>query len=368
MNHDWIAHSQWLGTPVIAWVVAGVAALLGYAIAQVAALFLKKQLHKLATRTQRHGLHVATDVVDATHGWLLLLIAIVVALDFLQLGHTAAQVQHVRRALHLLTWALVGMQLAFWTSRLLVAWMNRAADRIGPKSVNPVMLGVLRWVATFLVWATLLLVVLSEAHVNITAFVASLGIGGVAVALALQNILGDMFASVVIGLDKPFEVGDYIGFDTVEGTVTKVGIKSTRLRSLTGEELVISNSVLLKTTLHNYSRRRERRVLFTIRLPFDTPHDKLPAVVERVRSIIAAETPVRFDRGYLTGFGAYGLDFEFVYYVLAPEYAVYTTIQQRINLAMLAAWRELGVALAVPGGAVQVSTTSAPGTLTTPSA
>jgi small-conductance mechanosensitive channel len=210
------------------------------------------------------------------------------------------------------------------------------------------MLGVLTWAVQFCVWVTLALALLAAGGVNITAFVASLGVGGVAVALALQNVLGDLFASISIGLDKPFEVGEYIAFDTDQGTVTKVGIKSTRIRSLSGEELAISNSVLLKNLIHNYSRMKQRRVVFNFRLPFDTPREKIPEVVARVRGFIEREKPTRFDRGYLSGFGDYGLDFEFVYYVLDPAYNTFVEIQQRINLAMLDAWHELGSEFAVP--------------------
>ena len=169
-----------------------------------------------------------------------------------------------------------------------------------------------------------------------------------AVALALQNVLGDLFASISIGLDKPFVVGEFIAFGTEQGTVTKVGIKSTRIQSLSGEEMAISNSVLLKELIHNHSRRRERRIVFTFRLPFDTARDKIPTAIERVRGFIEAEKPTRFDRGYLSGFGDWGLDFEFVYYVLDPSYNVFVEIQQRINLKMLEAWGELGIEFAVP--------------------
>ncbi|HJR09875.1 MAG TPA: mechanosensitive ion channel family protein [Rhodanobacteraceae bacterium] len=360
---DWLLHGQWFGNPALAWVIAGACALLGYLVVHSVALFLNARLSKLALRTQRQGLYVAADVAAATRGWLLLLIAIVVAVDFLHFGHTAEQTGHVRRALYLLTCVLVGMQLAFWVSRLLASWLNRSASRDGARPVNPVMLGVLTWVVQFVVWVTLILVLLNQGGINITAFVASLGVGGVAVALALQNVLGDLFASISIGLDKPFEVGDSIAFDSGQGTVTKVGIKSTRIQSLSGEELAVSNSVLLKSLIHNYSRMKQRRVVFNFRLPFDTPRDKLPTVVERVRSFIEREKPTRFDRGYLSGFGDYGLDFEFVYYVLDPGYNTFVEIQQRINLAMLEAWDELGIEFAVPARKVHAAAPAGDGTI-----
>ena len=348
MIPDWLLHGEWFGNSTLAWVIAGAGALVGYLVVHTVALVLESRLRKLAERTQRPGVRVAAAVVAATRGWLLLLIAIAIALDFLHFGKTPEEVHNAQRWLHLLTYAVVGFQGAFWVSALFVAWLQRSAERDGARPVNAVMLGVLTWAVQFVVWVTLVLALLAEGGVNITAFVASLGVGGVAVALALQNVLGDLFASISIGLDKPFEVGESIGFASGSGTVTKVGIKSTRIQSLSGEELAISNSVLLKDLIHNYSRMKQRRVVFNFRLPFDTPRAKIPEIVTRVRGFIEREHPTRFDRGYLSGFGDYGLDFEFVYYVLDPGYNTFVEIQQRINLAMLDAWHELGIEFAVP--------------------
>ncbi|MGH8144723.1 MAG: mechanosensitive ion channel family protein [Rhodanobacteraceae bacterium] len=351
--NDWLLHGEWMGNPVLSWVIAGAGALLGYIIAHSLVLFLKSRLRKLAERTHRDGFAVAAQVVQATRGWLLLLIAIVIALNFLHFGTAtpnteAAQHWTTQDWLHLLAYALVGIQIAFWISALLVAWLDRSSRRDGGEPANPVILGVLTWAVKFVVWITLVLALLAEGGVNITAFVASLGVGGVAVALALQNVLTDLFSSIAIGLDKPFEVGEFIAFGSDLGTVIKVGIKSTRIQSLSGEELAISNSVLLKNLIHNYSRRQERRIVFNFRLPFDTPRDKIPEAIARVRGFIESEKMTRFDRGYLSGFGESGLDFEFVYYVLDPDYNVFVEIQQRINLAMLDAWDELGIEFAVP--------------------
>ena len=340
MIRDWLLHGEWFGNSTLAWVIAGACALLGYLVAHSIALFLESRLSRLAERTQRPGLHVAARVVGATRGWLLLLIAIVIALDFLHFGNPAevAGKTHAWTTqgwLHLLTYALVGMQVALWIIALLVSLLRTSADRGGAHPANPVMLGVLTWAVQFCVWVT----------------------------LALQNVLTDLFSSIAIGLDKPFEVGEYIAFGTDQGTVTKVGIKSTRIQSLSGEELAVSNSVLLKNLIHNYSRMKQRRVVFNFRLPFDTPRAKIPEVVTRVRGFIERENPTRFDRGYLSGFGDYGVDFEFVYYVLDPAYNTFVEIQQRINLAILDAWDELGIEFAVPARKLHAPTSAGNGTI-----
>jgi small-conductance mechanosensitive channel len=199
---------------------------------------------------------------------------------------------------------------------------------------------------------TFLLALLTNAGVNITAFVASLGIGGIAVALALQNILGDLFASVAIGLDKPFEPGEFIAFGADMGTVRHVGVKSTRIASLSGEQLAVSNSQLLNQLIHNYSRMPERRVVFGFTVPYDTTREQLREITERTNAVIEAAQPVRFDRGHFTGFGADGFTFEFVYYMLDSSYTLYRDVQQRINHEIMDVLDSLGVRFAVPARAV----------------
>jgi small-conductance mechanosensitive channel len=209
------------------------------------------------------------------------------------------------------------------------------------------MLGILIWACQFVVWVTFLLAVLTNAGVNITAFVASLGLGGIAVALALQTILGDLFAAVSIGLDKPFEPGDFIAFGTVSGSVVKVGVKTTRIASQTGEQLAISNSQVLAQLVHNYSRMSERRIAFGFSVPFDTSRENLDAIVERTNAIISAAESVRFDRGHFTGFGTDGFTFEFVYFMLDSDYVLYRDVQQRMNEQIVDMLDELGVRVAV---------------------
>lgn len=356
MIRDWLLHGQWLGNSALAWVIAGACALAGYVLAHGIALFLRAHLDRLADRTHRPGLHIAAGVAGATRGWLLLLIAIAAALDFL---HFPPPVPHWRDQL---TFVLAGVQLALWIVALVIGWLDRTTTGDNARNPNPVMVGVLRWAVQFAIWVTLLLAVLANGGVHITAFVASLGVGGVAVALALQNVLTDLFSSIAIGLDKPFVVGEFIAFGSDLGTVTKVGIKSTRIQSLSGEELAISNSELLKNLIHNYSRMRERRVVFRFRLPFDTARDKLPEAVSRIRGFIQDEPNTRFDRGHLASFGDNGLEFEFVYYVLDPSYNVYMDIQQRIDLKMLAAFDELDIRPGVPARTLHIASMNIPGT------
>jgi small-conductance mechanosensitive channel len=190
--------------------------------------------------------------------------------------------------------------------------------------------------------------------VEITTLVASLGIGGIAVAMAVQNILADLFASLSIVLDKPFVIGDFIIVDNHLGSVEYIGLKTTRLRSLSGEQLIFSNSDLLKSRIRNYKRMAERRVVFSVSVVYHTPADKLKKIPAEIRSIIASLDLVRFDRAHFQSFGESGLAFEVVYYVLSSDYNDYMDIQQEINLALYQYFEQEDIAFAFPTRTVHV--------------
>ncbi len=197
-------------------------------------------------------------------------------------------------------------------------------------------------------WSFILLLILENAGINITTLIASLGIGGIAVGLATQNILSDLFASLSILLDRPFEVGHFIIVDNMLGTVEKIGLKTTRLRSISGELLVFGNNDLLSSRIQNYANFRERRVVFSLGLTYDTPLEKLKKVPAMVRQIIDSIEQTRFDRAHFKEFGDFSLNFEIVYYVLNPDYTLYMDIQEKINLALFEAFEKEGLAFAYP--------------------
>ena len=183
---------------------------------------------------------------------------------------------------------------------------------------------------------------------NLTALLASLGIGGVAVALAMQNILGDLFASLAIALDRPFEVGDFIVIDAYMGTVEFVGLKTTRVRSLSGEQIILANTDLLKSRIRNFKRMTDRRATFNLNLDYGTPPEQLERIPEGIRRIIAARGRTRFDRAHFKAFGEAGLEFEVVYYVLDPDMNLYMDLQQAINLDLHRWFRAEGISFALP--------------------
>ena len=169
-----------------------------------------------------------------------------------------------------------------------------------------------------------------------------------AVALAVQNILGDLFASLSIVLDKPFVLGDFLIVDEHLGTVEYIGLKSTRLRSLWGEQIVFSNADLLKSRLRNFGRMFERRIVFPVGVTYQTPRDKLEAIPGIIREAIQAQEKTRFDRSHFKEFGDFSINFESVYYVLVPDYNLYMDIQQAINLQIHKRFEEEGIEFAYP--------------------
>lgn len=240
-------------------------------------------------------------------------------------------------------------QAGLWVSTALVAWLDRRRKlRMSEDRAVAGSIGILRFIARVAVWTMVLLLTLDNLGVDITALVAGLGIGGIAVALAVQNVLGDLLASLSIALDKPFVVGDFLIVGEHMGSVEHVGIKSTRLRSLTGEQIVMSNADLLASRVRNYGRMVERRVVFTLGVTYDTPRERLREIPPLLRRIIEEQADVRFDRAHFAKYGPHSLDFEVVYYVLGAEFNRYMDIQQDINFRIHEAFEALGVEFAFP--------------------
>src|SRR5690606_7194577 len=213
---------------------------------------------------------------------------------------------------------------------------------------NPVTLVITGLILRAIVWSVMLLSILANAGVNITALVASLGVGGIAIALAVQTILSDVFASLSIGFDKPFEIGDFVVFNDVAGTVEHIGLKTTRIRSLSGEQIVCGNAILLQQTLHNYKRMQTRRIVFTFGVASDTAPDKLRSVGDMVKQIITDVGETKFDRAHFLGFDRDRLTFEVVHIVNTADYNKYMDIQQEINIRILEGLNQQEIKLALP--------------------
>jgi small-conductance mechanosensitive channel len=200
----------------------------------------------------------------------------------------------------------------------------------------------------FIIWIIALIFLLDNLGIKITSIVAGLGIGGIAIALAAQAILGDLFSYFVIFFDRPFMVGDFIIVGDKVGAVEYIGIKTTRIRAISGEQLVFSNTDLTNSRVHNFKKMERRRVLFKLGVIYQTPYDKLKIIPELVRNIIEKLDDVTFDRGHFATYGDFSLNFEFVYYVNGSDYNKYMDIQQSINLNIFEKFEEQGIEFAYP--------------------
>ena len=330
------------------------AALASYLVMSVALRFARSAAVRISSHGSLHGAGSAAGVIGEILGGtsrrLMLLTALLIGIGTMHLGEPwEARVSHL--------WFLTLMlQAALWANRAVTLGLPRYFRRhAGEGAQASASSTLLSWALRTMLWAVALLAVLSNVGVNITALVASLGIGGVAVALAEQNILGDLFASLSIAIDKPFEVGDAIGVGAVSGTVEFVGLKTTRIRALGGEQIVMSNAELLKQTVSNYKRQATRRVAFTFAVSYDTSPDQAEAIPGIVRAMIEVESKVQFGRVHLKSLGDSALTFEVVYTVLDPDYDLFMDLQQKFNLQLMRELKTLGVRFAFPARTVHVT-------------
>ena len=241
------------------------------------------------------------------------------------------------------------IQAGYWGNGLVTFWLTRTVKRrLGDDAAAATSIAALGFVAKLILWAIIFLLALDNMGVDITTLVAGLGIAGVAVALGVQSIFKDAFASLSIIADKPFVIGDFIVVGDLSGTVERVGLKTTRVRSLSGELLIFANGDLLESRIRNYAQMAERRIAFPFGLAYDTP----TAVLEEVPAVVRAEIEkvpgVRFDRCHLKSFADSVVTYETVYFVLTANYAEYMDAQQTINLGILRAFEERKIRLAYP--------------------
>ena len=221
-------------------------------------------------------------------------------------------------------------------------------DKSSDKKYSESMLKALSMIIKVCLWVIALILVLSNLGINVTSLIASLGIGGIAIALALQGILSDMFSSFSIYIDKPFQIGDYITVGKDSGTVERIGLKSTRLRSLQGEELVISNQELTKARVSNFKRMEKRRVLVSLGVVYNTTQEQLRRIPGMVESIITKVDEVEYSRCHFKSYGDSSLNFELVYFVKTKEYSIYMDRKQEINLAIFEAFTKEKIEFAYP--------------------
>jgi small-conductance mechanosensitive channel len=334
-----------LGNPPIDWLYALGLGLLTFAALLFVRRLVTAQARKYATETELpRGVRLLSQLVAKTQIFPLLALSLIVGSKYLDLGRTPGRVTTI------VIVVMIALQVGIWLSTAVSFYLHEQQLHSRDKNSRTVTT-IVQFIANVLIWSLVLLGALSNLGINVTALVTGLGIGGIAVALAVQNILGDLLASVSIALDKPFEVGDFVNLDAgFMGAVEEIGIKSTRLRALSGEQIVVPNSEVMKARIRNMGRMRERRAVFTFGVTYDTPREQIEAVPAIVRGAIEelGQGRTRFDRAHFTTFGDSALNFEVVYFVTVPDYNVYMDVQQAVNLRLMREFEARGIRFAFP--------------------
>ncbi len=344
-----IIQRVFLGNTLQAW---GVALLITIIVTVLFLIFKKVIINRLtgyAKKTETKLDDLITEVLSGTKIILLIPLALYLGLQVLTLP------KGLEDLIENVTIVALLLQTAFWGNRIIVFWLSHKIERKTEQDAAKVTnLYVLGFISRVALWSIIVLLALDNLGFNITTLIAGLGIGGIAVALAAQNILGDLFASLSIILDKPFLIGDFIIVDDKLGTVEYIGIKTTRIRSLSGEQIVFSNTDILNSRIRNYKRMYERRVVFGLGVTYQTPLEKLARIQSYIREIIESQDKVRFDRAHFKEYGDFALIFEIVYYVRVPDYNAYMDTQQAINLAIFRRFQEEGIEFAYPTQSIYV--------------
>jgi small-conductance mechanosensitive channel len=338
-----------LNNPLQSWGVALVVAIgATAAMLFVRALVLRK-VNTLAPRTETRLDDIVADMLGSTY--VLFIFAIGIYLGSLYLELPDKQKLIVSRVA---ITALL-LQFAIWGDTGLRAWRDQfRSHTVNLDGAGRASSTVLCFISRLALWVIVFLMILDNLGFNITTLVASLGVGGIAVALAVQNILGDLFASLSIMLDKPFEIGDFIIVGDVLGSVEHIGLKTTRVRAIGGEQVVFSNGDLLKSRIHNHKRMETRRVSFVLRVAYGTSEQNLCKIPEMLRRIVSAQPNVDFERAHFFSYGEWSLDFEVVWHFQNPDYLQHMNAQQAIFLELYRQFEREGIQFAHPLSVVRL--------------
>jgi small-conductance mechanosensitive channel len=333
------------GNTVREWLIAVGILILSYAVLYMLLRVLIRRLALAALKTRNDVDDFLTGLFQETKTFFSFAVGLYIAAQFLTLSD---QVSHIIYTLLVLA-SLA--QVGFW-SMSIVNYLVRTRITIEEREGDveeKTTLSALGLVIKIVIWSIVSLLILENlTGVRVDTLIASLGIGGIAVALAVQNILGDLFSALTIALDKPFVIDDFINVGEYSGAVEHVGLKSTRLRSLTGEQLVFSNSDLLGSRLRNYKRMQRRRIAFSLGVTYQTPHAKLVRIPDMVREIIEGRPEVTYDRTNLSSLGDSAIQYDIVYFMEKPDFMLYVETHESINLEILRRFEEEGIEFAYP--------------------
>jgi len=300
-------------------------------------------LKKFTTRTPSE---VDDAIVDAADRFIIPFLYLTINYGIVQQLNLSQHAEHVLKVV-----------IAVITTYYFVRFINRAVhlsvvlymERKQESRERITHLSGILLVIKALVWISGILILIENLGYNITTIITGLGIGGIAIALAAQNILTDLFSYFVIFFDKPFEIGDAISVNNITGTVEHIGIKTSHIRSTSGEQLIMPNTELVKSTIKNIKRLERRGVTFKLNVRYDTAKEKLKAMPEMIKEIVSRQPQATLDRCHLIALGDFSLTYEVLFFISSPDYKTYLDIQQNVFLDIINAFSEKGIDFAFPG-------------------
>lgn len=322
--HTFLNHYFW-GNFVFEYLKSLAIFLSVFVILKILKIIIINRLHKIFQKTSSKLDDLVVGILSSI-GWpFYMILALAAAFYSLNLSENFSRIFSGTVLIIISFYITIAAQKVF----VFFVGQLKAKDKLDSSTEN-----LISQFGKWILWLAAVLIILQNLGFNITAVMAGLGVGGVAVAFALQSVLTDIFAYFSIHLDKPFEVGDFIIIGDDLGSIERIGLKSTRIRMLWGEELIVSNKDLTESRVHNYKQMKERRIHFKFSVAYETPSEKVKKIPEIVKNIFSGLEATRLDRVHFKEFGDSGLIFEVAYYTLTPDYNKYMDIQQTINLSI----------------------------------
>ena len=343
---NYLAEQEYFGNSLLSYLIALTIIVLGLVVARIFRTIFIGRLQKWAKQTETTADDFVVEGIKRFGIPALYYFVIYNGINYLDLSVKAQRILEVATAV-VVTFLLLRL---LSSTILLVLQTHIRKQEHGEEKINQ--LGGLMIVINIVIWILGFVFLIDNLGYDVTTIVTGLGIGGIAVALAAQNILGDLFNYFVIFFDRPFEVGDFIVVDDKSGTVEYIGLKTTRIRSLSGEQLVVGNSHLTSSRIHNFKRLLKRRATFSIDVEYGTPLEIVREIPVMLRRIVESQENAIFDRSHFARYNDWSLRFEVVYHVNAPEYNTYMDIQQNINFRIYEEFQQRGIGFAFPSQTV----------------
>lgn len=341
---DFINNTFFLDNSIKNWLIAISITIALCLVVKIFTFVILKRIQKLTARTQNTFDDFIISLVQKKLLPFVYILVFYGGLQYLQFSAKAEKVIHTALMV-CVSYFMISILVSF-VSYFFISYAQRKSED-GDESRTKQAKGILL-IIKVIIWCAGVIFLIDNLGYNITTLITGLGIGGIAIALAAQTILGDLFSYLVIFFDKPFEIGDAISIDDKSGTIEYIGIKTTRIRAIGGEQLICSNTMLTNSKVHNYKRMERRRVVFTLKVVYQTPFSKLKKIPEIIKDIITAQVGTLFDRAHFMNYGDSSLNFEVVYFVLSADYNVHVEKQQAINLAIYEAFEREEIKFAHP--------------------